>query len=107
MSKQINEITPELAEWVARQHIFFIATAPLRASGHINCSPKGGDAFAVLDSRSVAYQDYTGSGIETAAHLKENGRLVIMFCAFEGAPQILRLHGRGEVIELSHRDFPT
>src|SRR6266478_1175937 len=99
MSKQILEITPELAEWISQQKIFFVATAPLSASGHVNCSPKGGDSFKVLAPLSVAYADYTGSGVETVAHLKDNGRIVIMFCAFEGAPQIARLYGRGEVIE--------
>jgi hypothetical protein len=105
MSKQIDHITPELADWISRQKIFFVATAPLAASGHVNCSPKGGDCFKILSPLSVAYQDYTGSGAETVAHLKENGRIVIMFCAFDGAPQIARLHGRGEVIEPSHPEF--
>ena len=107
MSKQIEQITPELAEWISRQKVFFVATAPLAANGHVNCSPKGGDAFKVLGPLSVVYQDYTGSGAETAAHLKENGRIVIMFCAFDGPPRIARLHGRGEVIEPSHPDFAT
>ncbi|MCW5550939.1 MAG: pyridoxamine 5'-phosphate oxidase family protein [Verrucomicrobiae bacterium] len=105
MSKQHSEITPELAEWIAQQRVFFVASAPLAASGHVNCSPKGGDSFRVLGPRTVAYLDYTGSGAETAAHLRENGRLVIMFCAFEGSPRILRLHGRGEVLEQSHPEF--
>src|SRR5579871_4609324 len=80
MSKQIDHITPELADWISRQKIFFVASVPLAAAGHINCSPKGGDCFKILGPLSVAYQDYTGSGAETVAHLKENGRIVIMFC---------------------------
>jgi len=98
MSKRYPEITPPLAEWMAQQHLFFVATAPLSPDGHVNLSPKGGDAFRVLGPLEVAYQDYTGSGAETAAHLRENGRIVIMFCAFAGAPKIVRLHGRGTVI---------
>ena len=74
------------------------ATAPLSEDGHVNCSPKGGDSFRVLGPREVVYQDYTGSGIETAAHLRENGRIVVMFCAFDGKPNIVRLHGRGTVL---------
>jgi hypothetical protein len=105
MSKQLEQITPDLAEWISQQKVFFVATAPLTADGHVNCSPKGGDTFKVLGPLSVAYQDYTGSGAETVAHLKDNGRIVIMFCAFDGPPQIARLHGRGEVIEPSHPEF--
>ena len=105
MSKQILEITPELAEWISRQKIFFVATAPSSAGGHVNCSPKGGDSFKVLAPLSVAYADYTGSGVETVAHLKDNGRIVIMFCAFDGPPQIVRLQGRGEVIEPRHPEY--
>lgn len=90
------EITPKLAEWIARQKLFFVGTAPLAADGHVNLSPKGGDSFRILGPLEVAYLDYTGSGAETIAHLRENGRMVIMFCAFEGRPQILRLHGRGQ-----------
>src|SRR3990172_9779508 len=98
MAKIYEQINDELADWIQRQHVFFVATAPLVPDGHVNCSPKGGDSFRVIDSHTVAYQDLTGSGAETIAHLRENGRIVIMFCAFEGAPKIVRLHGRGEVI---------
>ncbi|MGH8048198.1 MAG: pyridoxamine 5'-phosphate oxidase family protein, partial [Chthoniobacterales bacterium] len=97
MSKVHENVEPDLATWIAGQHVFFVATAPLSASGHINVSPKGGDAFRLLGPMEAAYQDYTGSGAETAAHLRENGRIVIMFCAFVGMPKIVRLHGRGEV----------
>src|SRR5579862_5026419 len=98
MSKVMDCIDTKLAEWIAEQHIFFVATAPLAQAGHINCSPKGGNSFRVLGPMEVVYQDYTGSGAETAAHLCENGRIVVMFCAFEGKPNIVRLHGHGEVI---------
>lgn len=98
MAKTYPCITPEIAAWVARQPVFFVATAPLSAQGHVNCSPKGLDSFRVLDPATVAYVDLTGSGAETAAHLRENGRIVLMFCAFDGAPKIVRLHGRGEIV---------
>lgn len=98
MSKQRERIDEELAAWLQDQHIFFVATAPLDVDGHVNCSPKGGDCFRVLDDHTVAYADYTGSGAETAAHLRENGRIVVMFCAFDGKPNIVRLHGAGTAI---------
>lgn len=98
MGKTYSEITPAIAAWVAGQHVFFVATAPLGADGHVNCSPKGLDSLRILDSATVAYADLTGSGAETVAHLRENGRIVLMFCAFEGPPKIIRFHGRGEVI---------
>src|SRR5438093_10504022 len=85
--------------------MFFVATAPLEAKANVNCSPKGGDTFRVLGKQEVAYLDFTGSGIETVAHLQENGRIVVMFCAFEGAPRIVRLHGRGEVLYPESHDF--
>jgi hypothetical protein len=105
MSKQRENIDRELADWIARQRVFFVATAPLSRDQHINVSPKGGEAFRVLGPMEVAYQDYTGSGAETAAHLRENGRIIIMFCAFDGAPQVVRLHGRGEIVTPNHARF--
>ena len=78
-----------------RSTLFFVATAPLAADGHVNLSPKGLDTFRILDPRTVAYLDLTGSGVETIAHLRENGRITFMFCAFEGPPKIVRLYGRG------------
>ena len=105
MSKQRDCIDEELATWLREQHIFFVATAPLSEEGHINCSPKGGDCFRILGPMEVAYLDYTGSGAETAAHLRENGRIVLMFCAFAGKPDIVRLHGRGEVLTPSDEGF--
>jgi len=102
MSDLLDNIDTELAGWIAKQRVFFVATAPHGANGHINNSPKGGEAFRILGPMEVAYQDYTGSGAETVAHLRENGRIVIMFCAFEGPPKIVRLHGRGTVITPGH-----
>jgi hypothetical protein len=105
MARVVDEIGAALATWLQAQPVFFVATAPLAGEGHVNCSPKGGDTFRVLDGHTVAYLDLTGSGIETAAHLRENGRIVIMFCAFSGAPQIVRLHGRGEVLTPAAAEF--
>src|SRR3984885_2839292 len=105
MSKQRDNINDDLAAWLREQHLFFVATAPLSADGHVNCSPKGGDSFRVLGPLEVAYQDYTGSGAETAAHLRENGRIVLMFCAFEGPPKIVRLHGRGRAVMPGDPEF--
>lgn len=105
MAKQYDTIDGELQSWIRRQKIFFVATAPLSPDGHINCSPKGGDTFRILNAHQVAYVDLTGSGIETIAHVQENKRIVIMFCAFDGAPRIVRLHGKAEVIYSSHADF--
>jgi hypothetical protein len=87
MGKIYNSITPELSDWLMQQKVFFVATAPLAQSGHVNCLPQRGDTFRVLGDREVAYLDLTGSGIETAAHLQENGRIVLMFCAFDGPPK--------------------
>ncbi len=93
-----ESIKPELIEWIERQRVFFVATAPLQADGHVNVSPKGLDSFRVIDENTVAYLDLTGSGAETIAHLRENGRITIMFCAFDGKPQIVRLYGTGRSI---------
>jgi hypothetical protein len=100
-----DSISPDLARWLDRQHVFFVATAPLTADGHVNCSPKGMDAFRILGPHDVAYIDLTGSGAETIAHLKDNGRIVFMFCAFDGAPKIVRLHGVGHVAEPGSSTF--
>jgi len=99
VAKTFDAIDERLADFIGRQHVFFVGTAPAGPDGHVNVSPKGLDTFAVLGPREVAYLDLTGSGIETISHLRDNSRIVIMFCAFEGAPKILRLYGRGEVIE--------
>ncbi|MDB6129393.1 MAG: hypothetical protein JWM04_500 [Verrucomicrobiales bacterium] len=98
MSKQLKEIDSELASWIRLQHLFFVATAPLSALHHVNASPKGGDTFRILGPMEMIYQDYTGSGAETIAHLRENARITLMFCAFEGPPKIVRLYGTGSVI---------
>ena len=105
MGTTFDQLDEKLIKWIEQQHLFFVATAPLAADGLVNCSPKGLDSFAVLDSRTVMYADLNGSGIETAAHLNENGRIVIMFCAFQGPPRILRLAGRGEYLSPGHPDF--
>lgn len=99
MGRVLEEITDELAEFIAAQRVFFVATAPIDG-GHVNVSPKGLDTFAVLDPNTVAYLDLTGSGVETVAHLRENGRITIMFCAFDGKPNIVRLYGHGEVLPI-------
>jgi hypothetical protein len=92
-------IDQRLAEWFEAQPVFFVSTAPLSAEGLVNCSPKGNrNEFAVIDERTVAYLDQTGSGVETIAHLRENGRIVVMFCAFAGPPRIVRLHGTGRPV---------
>jgi hypothetical protein len=107
MGKTYEQIEDALAAWIRRQRLFFVATAPLAEDGHLNCSPKGGDSFRILDPSTVAYLDLTGSGVETIAHLRENGRMVIMFCAFEGPPQIVRLHGSAEAVLPDGPDFSS
>jgi len=99
MAKVLESIDESLAQWISEQPVFFVATAPLAGDGLVNCSPKGmAGSFVVLDGHRVAYLDLTGSGIETIAHLRENGRIVVMFCAFEGRPNIVRLHGTGRAV---------
>ena len=96
MGRVYEGIDERLATWIARQPLFFVGTAPAGADGHVNVSPKGPiGTLKVLDPLTVAYLDKVGSGAETIAHLRENGRIVIMLCAFEGPPRIVRLHGRG------------
>lgn len=107
MGKVYDNIDDRMTAWIAEQHVFFVATAPLSADGHVNNSPKGGDSFRVVNGNEVAYLDYTGSGVETIAHLRENGRIVIMFCAFEGPPKIIRFHGRGTVITETHDRYES
>ncbi len=93
-------------EWIAAQRLFFVGSAPLEADGHVNVSPKGPiGSLAVLDDHTVAYLDVVGSGAETIAHLRENGRIVVMLCAFDGPPRILRLHGQGRVVETGDPEF--
>ncbi len=105
MGKIYSEIDEPLREFVERQHLFFVATAPSSVDGHVNCSPKGLDSLRILGPATVIYLDYTGSGAETIAHVRENGRIVIMFCAFDGPPKIVRFHGKGEVILPGDAEF--
>jgi hypothetical protein len=94
MGKVLDALDDKLTEWIGEQHVFFVATAP-SAGGHVNLSPKGHDCLRVVDPTTVAYLDLTGSGAETIAHTRENGRITVMLCAFEGPPLILRLYGEG------------
>jgi hypothetical protein len=106
MSKVLESIDERLARFLLAQPVFFVGTAPIAGDGHLNVSPKGmAGTFAVLGPLRVAYLDYTGSGAETIAHLRENGRIVLMFCAFDGPPNIVRLHGRGRVVPLADPEF--
>jgi hypothetical protein len=99
MGRVYDGIDEHRRQWIASQDLFFVGTAPLAGDGHVNVSPKGPiGSLAVLDAHTVAYLDLVGSGTETIAHLRENGRIVIMLCAFDGPPRILRLHGRGRVV---------
>lgn len=106
MAKVFEGIDATLRDWIGRQRMFFVGTAPLGGDGHLNVSPKGPiDTLRVLDEHTVAYLDLVGSGAETIAHLRENGRVVVMLCAFEGPPRILRLHGRGRVVPADEPEF--
>lgn len=107
MGKVYEEIDDRLARFIAAQRLFFVGTAPSAPEGRLNVSPKGLDTFRVLGPRTVGFLDLTGSGVETIAHLRENGRMTIMFCAFEGRPLILRLQGRGRVVEPRDDEWPT
>ena len=99
MGKIYETSTDRRAEFIEAQHMFFVATAPKKEDGLVNVSPKGYDSFRILGPRQVGYLDMTGSGVETIAHVKENGRLTIMFVAFEGRALILRLYGNARVYE--------
>ncbi|MFC6018858.1 pyridoxamine 5'-phosphate oxidase family protein [Plantactinospora solaniradicis] len=104
MGKTYDRIDGRLRSFIDAQKVFFVATAPLSGDGHVNLSPKGlAGSLAVLDEQTVAYLDFGGSGAETVAHLRENGRITLMWCAFEGPPNIVRVHGRGEPV---FRDDP-
>jgi len=108
MGRTYQRIDDRLATWIEAQPVFFVATAPLSDDGSINCSPKGNrNEFKVLGERSVAYVDQTGSGVETIAHLRENGRIVVMFCAFQGPPRIVRLHGTGRAVGVDSPEFKS
>ncbi len=104
-----ERITAPVQRWIEAQHLFFVATAPLAGDGHVNVSPKGLHTLCVVDDRTVAYLDLTGSGSETIAHLREpgNGRITVMFCAFDGPPRIVRLHGSGRVVFPADAEWAT
>lgn len=105
MGQIFERIDEKIQGWIERQSVFFVATAPLAGNGHINLSPKGNDTLRVLDANTLAYMDTGGSGIETVAHLRENQRIVIMMCAFDGPPKIYRFHGNGRVVTPTDPDF--
>jgi hypothetical protein len=107
MGKLFSEIDDSLRKFIEQQRMFFVASAPADLDGHVNLSPKGLDSLRILGPRTIAYLDYVGSGAETIAHVRENGRIVIMLCAFEGAPKIVRFHGKGTVIESGDAEFPS
>jgi hypothetical protein len=107
VGKSLAALGDETKQFIRAQSMFFVASAPLDPDGHVNLSPKGLDTFRILGPLTVAYLDFTGSGVETIAHLKENGRIVLMFCAFQGSPNILRLHGKGRTVELHEPEFNT
>lgn len=104
MGRSYDTLTPGVIDFITEQHVFFVATAPSEG-GHVNLSPKGLDTFRVVDGHRVAYLDLTGSGIETVAHLRQNGRITLMFCAFTGPPRIVRLQGTGTASILGEADF--
>jgi len=105
LGKSHSEIDENVATFIRQQHVFFVGTAPTAANGHVNISPKGLDSFRIVDSSTVAYLDVIGSGVETISHAKENGRIVLMFCAFQGPPHIVRLHGWARVLEPHDHGF--
>lgn len=105
MGKDYTEIDDGIQQWMSRQCIYFVASAPLAGDGLVNVSPKGGDTLRVIGPRQLAYVDYGGSGIETVAHLKENGRITLMMCAFDGPPKIYRFFGRGRNVEPHDEEF--
>lgn len=107
MAKVHEFITPVLQEFIERQKMFFVSSAPLSADGHVNLSPKGVDCFRVLAPNRVAYMDLIGSGNETAAHLRENGRITFMFCAYDGPPNVLRLYGKGYTVLPEQAEWAT
>jgi hypothetical protein len=108
MATIYQAIDDKLRDWLLAQPVFFVGTAPLAGDGHVNVSPKGmAGTFAVLGPHRIAYLDYFGSGIETVAHLRENGRIIVMCCAFSGPPKIVRLHGRGRAVHPGDAEFAT
>lgn len=105
MAKFYDSLNDRHVAFIAAQKMFFVATAPLSDAGRVNLSPKGYDSFRVIGPNRVAYADLGGSGAETLAHVKENGRITFMFCAFDGAANIMRLYGRGSVLQFNEPGF--
>jgi hypothetical protein len=105
MGAAFERLRADHIEFIGQQPMFFVATAPSGDEGHVNVSPKGYDTFGVIDDHTVAYLDLTGSGAETIAHVRQNGRITIMFCSFGEKPLILRLFGRAEAIPMSDPRF--
>jgi hypothetical protein len=105
MGKTYSQIDNDLAAFIGRQKMFFVATAPLSPAGHVNVSPKGYNCFRLISPTRVAYADLGGSGIETVAHVRENGRITVMFCAYEGSAMILRLYGTAQVMQFDEPGF--
>jgi Pyridoxamine 5'-phosphate oxidase len=105
MGRTYTQIDDKLSEFITIQKVFFVATAPLSSAGHVTLSPKGLDTFRILTPLCVGYLDYVGSGVETIAHIRENGRMTLLFCAFEGPPRILRIYGRGRFVQPADEEF--
>ena len=105
MATVVASIDDAIRTFIEAQQVFFVATAPLAAEGHVNVSPRGLPSLRILTPHRAAWLDHVGSGAETIAHVRENGRLTLMFCAFEGPPKIVRLHGRGAVLEPASAGF--
>ena len=106
MGKTNDSITEQHQVFIEKQHMFFVGTAPLSAQGHVNISPKGLDTFKIISPTRVAYLDLVGSGNETSAHAKENGRITFMFCSFEKVPNIMRLYGQGSTVLPTDKEWP-
>lgn len=107
MGRVYDGIDDQLAHWLVEQPVFFVGTAPGGSDGHVNVSPKGmAGTFAVLGPDRVGYLDYFGSGAETIAHLRDNGRIVLMFCSFDKRCRIVRLHGHGRVVQWNEDEYP-
>ncbi len=105
MGKTFDALNDSHVDFIMRQKVFFVATAPLSSSGSVNLSPKGYDSIRILDAHTIAWIDLGGSGIETHAHLNENGRITLMFCAFNGAANILRVYGHGKAVAMDDPGF--
>lgn len=105
MAKPYDKLEQKHRDFIADQKMFFVATAPRSDDGHVNVSPKGYDSLRIIDDKTVEWIDLGGSGIETQAHLQENGRITLMFCAFDGAANILRIYGKGVAIDFDDPEF--